>query len=330
MRNGNVEKTAVSASNEREFSINRLAKIDGIAQKTAEAMYQIGIHGYADLAQYLSQHTTQQVSAALQEHGVNRPPAFINQETWVRQAREFSMRENTAPTPPEEEPEPVKKLEEAPSSRTGQEHNAVFTVSFDVARGDDREPVLHTTVHDGTNGGREGVFQGEDTAPWVNWMLERANLPVAVEHIATQTGVLGDRLPIKTEAAAPPIPVELDGTRLEIGDVRLSIVRPTLRVPEKRLKAEISFQLSGADAETLAAKGIPFRIEEYTVDIASGVSELVASDRSQLEPQVLQYKSEQEFDIPDVGRYEFHSIVFLLPPGNVAAYYRGPTIRVVP
>jgi hypothetical protein len=315
-----IRKKVTSATNNgHELSMDRLTKIDGIARKTAEALYQIGIHSYADLVQYLSQHTTHQVSAALQDHGVDRPPAFINQATWIRQATEFGELENTAPASSEKETEPTEKPEEVPLSRHSQEHDAVFTVSFDMATDGDREPVLRTTVCDSTNGDQEGVFQGNDMAPWVNWMLERAHLPAAVEHIATQA-----------EAVSSPVPLEPGDTLLNITNVQLSVVRSTGDSRKKRLKAEISFQLSGAGAETLASKGSPFRIEGYTVDVESGISELVASDRSQLEPHVFEYVGQQEFGIPDVGRYEFHSIVLLLPPGKVAAYHQGPTMRVVP
>ena len=49
-------------NNDRENSINRLAKVDGIARKTAEAMYDIGIHTCEDLARYLHHHTAEEVS----------------------------------------------------------------------------------------------------------------------------------------------------------------------------------------------------------------------------------------------------------------------------
>jgi hypothetical protein len=313
------EKVAASTNGERELSIDRLSKIDGIARRTAEAMYEIGVHSYADLAQYLSQRSAQQVSAALREQGVKRPPALIDPATWARQARAFGELEDAAPTPTEGKREPAAKPGEAPSSRDSREDDAVFTVSFDVAAEGDRESVLHTIVRDRANGDQEGVFTGNDAAPWVNWILERAHLPFAVQHIAALD-----------EAVSSPFPVEPDGTQIEIGDVQLSVIGPTVDSPEKKLQAEVSFQLSGSDAETLASKGIPFRIEGYTVDIETGVSELVASEQSQLEPQVFEYVGQQEFGIPDVGRYEFHSIVLLLPPGKTATYHCGPTIWVVP
>jgi hypothetical protein len=324
------EKVAASTNGERELSIDRLIKIDGIARKTAEAMYEIGVHSYADLAEYLSQHTAQEVSEALKEQGVNRPPALIDEENWTRQAEVFSQPENNPPTPPEEETEPAEKPEKAPPSRNSREYDAVFTVSFDVARDEDGQPALQTTVYDEKNAGKEEVFQGSDPAPWVNWILERASLPLALELVPTQEEMTMVSPPTGTEFAVPPVPAGLYDAELKIGDVEVSVVGPSSETPEKRLKAEINFRLSGADAETLTSQSIPFRIEGYTVDLESGVLELVASDRSQLEPQVFEYRGQERFAIPDVGRYEFHSRVLLLPPGEVAAYHRGPNIRVVP
>lgn len=313
------EEVEASANSERKLSIAHLTKIDGIAGKTAEALYEIGIRGYADLLQYSSQRSAQQVSVALKEQGVSRPPAFIDLAAWAGQARRFSKLEDAALAPPEAQRELEAKPEEMPSSHDLREHDAVFTVSLDVATDGDREPALRTTVCDRSNGGQEAVFEGNDTAPWVNWILEQAHLPVAVERIAAQD-----------DAISSPVPVEPGDTRLAIGDIQVSVIGPNADGPERRLKAEFSLELSGSDAESLASRRIPFRIEAYTLDTVSGVSELVASEESQLVPRVFKYVGQQEFGIPDVGHYELHTIVLLLPPGSTATYHCGPTIRVVP
>lgn len=313
------EKVVAPASSERQLSINQLTAIDGIARRTAEAMYEIGFQDYAGLAQYLGQHSAKEVSSALKEYGVNRPPAFIDQATWARQAIELGELENITPTPPEGKVVPTKKPEEAPTSRESRDHGAVFTVSFEVATEGDREPVLRTMVSDAANGDQEGVFEGNGTAPWVNWMLERANLPVAVEHVV-----------VPVEAVSSVVSTDPGDNQIEIGDVQLSVIGSTANDRKKRLKAVVGFRLSGSSAETLASKGISFRIEGYALDVESGVSELVATDQGQLASQVFEYVGQQEFRIPDVGQYEFHTIVLLLPPGESVAYQRGPTIRVVP
>jgi hypothetical protein len=218
------DKVVASANGERELSMDRLTKIDGIAEKTAEALYEIGIHSCADLAEYLSQHTAQEVSEALKEQGVNRPPALIDRETWARQAEVFSQPENNPTALPQAETEPVQKPEEAPSSPEPGEHDAVFRVSFDIARDAEDQPTLQTTVYDEKNTGKEEVFQGSDPAPWVNWMLERANLPLALELVLTQAEVTMVPPPTGTESTAPPVPVGNSRKKTEGGD-QLPVVR---------------------------------------------------------------------------------------------------------
>lgn len=321
-----LENVAVSDNGEREVCINRLTDIHGIARKTAEAMYEMGVHGYADLAQYLGQRTAQQISAALEEQGIRRPPAFIDREAWARQARALGGLGDADPVLSEEDPGATQSPDDAPVKRAMPERDAGFRVSFEIATDGGREPELRTTVCDGMNGNEERVFWGNDPAPWVGWILERAKLPGVLEYAAPPAGVT--REPLTKEAET--VPAESCDTQLQIGHVQLSVLESTPDVPERRLQAEISFQLSGTNAGELASKGIPYRIEGYAVDVESGASELVASEQSQLAPQVLEYVERQEFGLPDVGRYQFRSVVFLLPPDEVVAFGQGPTFRVVP
>ncbi|MGD8473951.1 MAG: hypothetical protein PVH59_07485 [Anaerolineae bacterium] len=312
-----LEKVASSTNGERELAISRLTGIDGIAQKTAEAMYEIGIHGYADLDRYVSQRTAQQISAALKEHGVHRPPAFIDQETWVRQARSLGELEDVAPT---EDVAQTTDADKSNSSRAEQEHDAEFSVSFDLTTDGDHGRVLVTTVRDATNGRPEQVFRGADATPWVRWMLEQSELPSDLQELAMP--VAEGRQPSSTEP-------ESAGARLEIDCVQLS-APGTAATRGTWLNASVTFRLSGPGAEMLAQRGIPFRMEGYTVDLENGASERVVSERSRLVSHVFEYTGNQRFTMPQVGRYDFYSVVLLLPPGEAAAYRRGPRIRIVP
>jgi hypothetical protein len=129
------------------------------------------------------------------------------------------------------------------------------------------------------------------------------------------------------ETAVPPLPEE---TKIEIRDVDLSEVGPSSGTPEKRLMAKVNFQLSGAEAQTLTAERLPYRVEVHAIDLESKNSILVASARNELQPQIFEYTSQQKFPLPEVGRYELHSIVLLLPPGAMVAHHQGPTINIVP
>lgn len=328
---GRLQNDSASSNDDRELSITNLTQIKGIARTTAEAMYEIGIHSYADLIEYLSQHTVEEFSEALKEHGVTRPPGLIDREAWIREAEKLNK---GAPTPPKEEAEeaePTEEPEEQPPSRESREHDAVFTVSFDVTREETGEPVLNTTVYDEGNGGEEKTFQGPDTSQWISWMLERANLPFVIKPTTAEVEATGEELPpTKTEEAIPSIPGELYDILLEIDDVQLSLIGPMLEIPEKRLKAEISIKLSGSDTERLSLQGISFQTEIYTIDMDSGFPRQVGSKEDQFEPHIFEYTHQIEFAMPDVGRYEFHNLVRLLPSGELRASHRGPTMRIVP
>ncbi|UCC54124.1 MAG: hypothetical protein JSV68_09150, partial [Anaerolineaceae bacterium] len=134
------DKTEISI-NKREISISKLEKIHGISKKTAEAMYEIGIRSYTDLAKYLNDHTPEEISEKLKEHGVKRPPGQIDKD-WIKKAEKLSRNE------------------------------ALFTVYFDVLDEND-QPVQYTTVYDERNGGEDKDFEGSKTSQWVNWIVDR-------------------------------------------------------------------------------------------------------------------------------------------------------------
>ena len=324
---GTFRETPTSAHDDRELAISNLIQITGIARKTAEALYEIGIHSYPGLIEYVSQHTAEEISAALRAHGVNRSPGLIDTETWITDAEALSRKENAASRPPEAEVEPEKPTEPA-AGRGSREHHAVFTVSFDIVKDEDGELVLYTTVYDERNAGKEKVFRGSDTSPWVNWILERANLPLGVEPITPQVEVSGEPPPTAIEAAPPPIPEELPDFQLEISDVKISEIEPTRAFPERRHKTKIDFKLSGPGAETVASQPLLFRTEIYAIDVDSGYPVQVGSREDPLEPHVFEYSYQIEFRMPGVGRYEFHSVIRSLPSGKLRAYLRGPTIRI--
>jgi len=322
------EKGSASSDDDRELSISKLTQIIGIARKTAQAMYEIGIHNYADLIEYLDHHTAEEFSAALKAHGVNRPPGLIDREMWIKKAEMLSQLEKITPPPPKAEAEPEEKPKE--SCREAREHAAVFTVSFDIGKDDSGELVLSITVYNESNGGEEAIFQGTDAAPWVNWILGRANLPFIMKPITPQVEVTKEPPSVEAQAAVQPIPGEQYDVLLEISDPKISVIGPTLSVSEKRLKAALNIKLSGSDAERLTMQGVSFRTEMYTINLNDGFPRHVGSKEDRFKPHVFGYSYQFEVAMPVVGRYELHSLVRLLPSGELKAYHRGPIMRVTP
>lgn len=319
-----------ASTGDREFSINQLTKIGGISRKTAEAFYEIGIRSYAELAEYLRQHTAEEVSQALKVHGLNRPPGLINIQKLTLQAEIFSRAEKNITTSPAEEPQPTRNLEETPPNRAPRDHDAVFTVLFDVIKDKDGERVLQTTVYDEKDSGREQAFLGNDASKWVNWMLVRANLsgstagpPAGLEQAGTEAP-----LPAEAETAKPGIPAEPYHAQLTISSFQLTPIKPSASVPGKKLKAELSFQLSGAHAPMLASHAVPYRVSIYTIEYGKGTPAQAASLDGQLEPKQFEYAHRLEFAAPEAGRYDFHCVVRLPPSGKLMGYYQEPAFTL--
>jgi hypothetical protein len=272
-----VQVTA-SSQDGRKQAVDQLVKIDGIAAKTAEAMVEMGIHDYADLVQYLDEHSTQDVSEALREHGVNRSPGFIDREAWVGQAQELAK-----VSPKRAKGVGARSTELAPD--TGEQA-----------------------------AGAQGEVESAYGTP-LGALLSRSG-QVSHASLDQEAGQL--------EASS------FDGEQIVIDHVQLSLVGPTSDFPEQRLRAEVTFCLLGSDACALTSRELSFRIEAYVLDTDSGDLKLVASERGQLVPNILEYHGRLEFVLPEIGRYDFYVVVLLLPPGHMSAYRQGPTINIVP
>jgi predicted flap endonuclease-1-like 5' DNA nuclease len=331
LRGGRVERTdssdppvkiakEVEALEESNQAPDRLSdngddfqQIKGIGQAVAQALNNVGIHHYTDLVKF----TPDSLGDLLKAEIPSISPKRIEREDWIEQARVLIQPTVIERASPQENAEAAKGSSKASPPKKPPQY-AGFTVFFDRMTDEHGKQVWQTRVyHD--ESGEETSFPGVETSLWVNWMLKQANLATSARPNSTDT-----------KGLAPPTPVTPYDATIGILAVQVSKVRPSSAVPESRLVAEVHFQISGTEAEMLTAMRMPYRIEVHTVDLESGASKLVASEESHLRPGVVKYRSQQRFRIPDLGRYELHSIALLLPPGDMMAYCQGPTLKVIP
>lgn len=316
------DQEPTSSAAERELSINRLVKINGIAMRTAEAFYELGIHDYPDLVLYLRQHTAEEVSQALKQFGVNRYPWFINMEELIRQAETLSQK-----------PEPSKNFAPGMPCREPGDHDAVFTVSFDRFKDEDGNLVLSITVYDEKDAGKEQTFVGMDTSRWVNWILERVNLPGTIELYTPRVIELARPVELEglvpeaegtemnphteTQAASLELPGEPYDAQVKIKSVQFAPVEVGNGSAGKMLRAEINFTLSGADARILTSYSLPYRLAIYSIDYSQGTPALAGMKDGQLEPFKYEYKQQLEIVVPAAGEYQYHCGIRLPPEGQL-------------
>jgi hypothetical protein len=212
----------------------------------------------------------------------------------------------------------AKWIEEA-NERSWETH-AAFTVFFEYKDDKRGEREWQTRVYgEGERKyGAQKPFPGVEPGPWTEWMLDQAKLPAAAQPASAQI-----------EAAAPSTPSARYDAWAEILDVQMSESKPAPEDQQKRLNAEVRFKVSGPGADQLTADRAPYWLELHIIDLENDASNLIVAEARELEPQVLEYTSTQSFPIPELGRYELHTVVLLLLPGEAIAHYQGPILRVV-
>lgn len=201
--------------------------------------------------------------------------------------------------------------------------HAGFSIFFDRADGG-KEDWQTRIYHDESD--EEVVLKEAARDSWSGWIAQRAALPEeAPQERAPAEAAMPPTLS-SAEVAPEMAPPEV---ALEVSKVMISESVPESG-PTKTLTAELHFMLTGEKARDVAERHTPFRVETYAVDLESGDSLLVASEPGELQESVFEYTKEQVFPVPDLGRYEFHNLVVLLPPEETMAAHRGPVIEVVP
>jgi hypothetical protein len=292
--------TGTPASNEQAGG--NLRDIDGIGPTIAKTLPKLGISNCAELAQYLAQHTAEELSELLAKRNVKIAAKKIENEDWLGQARERAAQASMEPATLRRGSKAAEEGEEIPNHPVNRLDEVRFGVIF--KREKDRWTV---TTYDERRNGPEKVW-GIEPTEWANWILRQM------------------RPHIELELAPPQAEA---GAQREI-EIEILDVQPSEAERFQKLTTKVRFKVSGSERDKVTAARTPFWIQVQTFDLVSKAANLVASKRSELEPEEFTYTRELEFPIPKVGHYELHTLVLLLPPAGRMALHQGPTLKVVP
>jgi len=300
---------------------DNLQELKGIGPAIEQALNSRGIYRFADLLDFTPDSLTELLKADIPYIS----PKYIERYDLLNQVRDLvrgQQRRRAPRSEADETPAPSADGQKGAGKAPLKDWRelADFFVSFGFAIGKEGEEKLQTKAHH-SQADKPQEWDGIATAQLTDWMLSQANLPLPAEIEA----------PVEEGAPAElPSPATPYNAQIKILEAKVSETGPSSGVPERRLRAEVRFQVSGAEAKTLTADCIPFRVEVHVVDLKSRASNLVAAEGRKLQPRIFEYISQQAFPLPDLGRYELHTVVLLLPPGEMMTFHRGPTFRVVP
>ena len=295
---------------------DNLEAIEGIGPGYANGLHKIGVYTFADLAKYDSPADLQQ--DLIEQAGVNVPLWKIEntkgkQGSWLHQARELAkVSEKIQP--------PIKDME---VSRSGEwEEHVGFMVFFDSKIEDRGEQVWRTRTYKTENGDEE-LFPSVEPTPWVNWIIEQAKLPTAL------TTVPSEMKAGTVSAEADVMPETVDPVSIEIVGVEVD-EDPLSSILERKLIAEVRFEISGPESSNLMAQQSSFLIEMWLIELENMSGQQVAAIDSRFVHNTHEYTREATFDMPPPGRYELHTILLLRPPNEKLVSYAGPIINIVP
>jgi hypothetical protein len=299
---------------------DELETIIGIGPRTAAALSRIGIHRLEELAE----STPDGLARALADGADLRvSPKRIEAMNWIGQARQrLAERKEDASSSPQADATAMPNDQASENQSGDWSLQAEFSLYFEnQGSGQAEEPwqtrVWKTRVRD-RECDKEKTFEGIEPRQWVNWILQQADLPIDVEFDRTAP-----------ETLVAPAPVTPNPTQVSIRDVEIE-PQSASDVRNSKFVSAIHFNVSGANAETLTADNTPYQIIIHAVDLGSGVTKHVASERRQLQTGQSAYIHRLEQPIPDLKRYELQTIVLIQSQPELMTIYRGPTINVTP
>lgn len=302
-----------------------LEAIKGIGEKTAGALNRIGILRYADLDEY----TAASLSLALKEKTDRKISAKkIKQDDWLGQANRFATQFADEHATTLASKTAVNESDNQ-STASGWRQHAGFSIFFDYEVDPDGKQNWQTRIwqtrvyHDET--GEQVELSGIEPEIWANWIVEKAQLPVQLTSILPD--VVAEPSAIESEVH------DLLEARLDILDVHISEVAPSEALPNKCLRSEIHYQLSGANLMRLVSQVElpPLHLDVEAVDLQTGTADLIESSKLTLKADVYEYVSELTLPLPKIGNYKLqHNLSLNLPRGAVTAFYEGPVLKVIP
>jgi len=323
-----VNESETSMSPNLVNNSDDLQKIKGIGKTIAQALNELGINRYAELATYSPSRLIEMLKDKF-------PPVTLQRakiEEWIQQAQALANSE-ASPSPSSKSEESIARSEDQeehdwtekrpPTARGSWLEIADFFVSFGFEVDEEGEEHLKTRAHH-SQADQLMQWDGVASEDLVNWLLDRANLSVPAPSVATRadSAELGP-----ADREEEPYPISLSNPW--VSEVQV----PVLEGGQNKmgyLRVQSNMIMSGPASETYMNEGLEYAVDVYLVDTETNRSTLAGTYQDRLIPSTTLYTIEKDFPIPPVGRYQLYLIARLSPPASLIAHTQGPIIHVEP
>ncbi len=298
-----------------ESQYDDLESISGIGPTFARALNQIGINQFSDLTRY----SPQQLSIALaNQANVKVSADRIETNDWIGQAKMLSQSaiEKVVRPSKSDNAKPVAKSAPRVGSREKNRHqHAGFSLFFDYLVPEEGSKVWQTYLYH-EESGEEAKLDGTETAVWAEWIVKQAQIPDETQEVLPEEEPVSEITPADHSQAA----------HVKVIDVK-TVSASELSADEFMI--EVQLAVDGDGALSVVNQQIPFQIEIQTFDLLNNqIVNFVEIGQRQLQPDQLNYTVPIKLPMPDVGRYELQTVVYVHEPAEMIAYHTGPILNI--
>ena len=305
--------------NEEPKGKGELQAIKGIDKSIAQALEELGIKGYVELAVC--------DPGELQEILRGRLPTIIILQStlraWIQQARSLAGQEGMkAPytTGLSREMAWIPFSHRGTNASSGWREIADFFLSFGYEEDERGEARLMTRVHH-SQADRQMQWQGIVTTELLEWLGEQAKLP--------ELSGWGRKDELKEEVLeAPenaPEAIRVTLSNLWVSEAGIPATGAK-RVEAPALKVSGHLILSGQGSVGYVQDRLQFAVDVLLVNTESNQPTLAGTYNGRSSPGELSYPLEQDFRIPGKGRYQLYLMARVPPPAEVVKFVQGPII----
>jgi len=288
--------------------------IDGIGQAIEKRLHRAGIVTYAQLASLSPTEIASLVGLA----GLSADQ--IAKRDWIAKARERAALSAPSNLPIDTPPLPERQ------------HYATFTVELLL---DEDSNVRRTRVRYIQEGAQD-VWAGWEDGRLVRFFVEQAALrsqtpPSAAlfEGNRLSEGRLADSTRIGVlDQDYPLADLYIDVDDLELDELPTA-GQPDSAVITDRMRAQIGFTISGAEAERVTNEQAFYFIHILAYMLATGETIVLVAQQNRLRPGERAYMTMIEFAKPELGHYQILGTI-VLSDYNTLGVAVGPKLRVVP
>lgn len=314
------------------LSTRVVAVLDEAGLETAQAILDKLDQGDAELLSIsgVGDKTLEEVRKRLAEKGLlslKQKGVDSGQKPQVK-AEEAKVK--TVKTPPSPKPGKVTAAEKTgladiKPAEEGTEQRISFIVRLTV---DERGHPRRTEIEHAQSG-KKATFLALNGQQLAAFIKGNIGLPVASEpSVPPEPPIVKAKEKIVPQVKLQPPLSGLIITDVEVFHPETPGATTLVFGSDEEFLMQVNFQLRGPEASSLATQEAPFEVQVFANEVTSGKSTVLATHKTSLENDVLDYEPQMQVSGLSPGLYRLFTLVVVQGKPNMVGHFEGPVIHI--